>query len=75
MTQIFPVEVTCPECGEKVETNFLASFSSFGFSNFRQVDHVTCPNGHRIEGDFVEFGVEPDDPDAAPGSQRPEEEK
>jgi hypothetical protein len=74
VTQIFAIEVTCPECGENVETNFLASYSSFGFSDFRQVDHVVCPNGHRIEGEFVEFG-EPDDPDAAPGSRRPDEEE
>jgi hypothetical protein len=74
VTQIWGVEVTCDECGEKVETYFLASFSSFGFSDFWQVDHVVCPNGHRIEGDFVEF-TEPDDPDAAPGSRRPDEEE
>ncbi len=61
MTQIFLIEVPCPECGEKVVTNFLASYSSFGFSNFRQVDHVVCRSA---TGSW-----------AAPESRRPDEEE
>ena len=65
MTQIWPMTVACPECGAEAQTFFLASHSTFGFDDFKHVDHVTCPNGHRIEGDFIEFTrVENTDADA-----------
>jgi hypothetical protein len=63
MTVIVPEKVTCPGCGQPVQVYVLESWSTWGFQDFRRVDHVTCPNGHRIEGDFIEF-IDPDDPDA-----------